>query len=343
MRGGRREARGRFGARDRRLRGLVLTAVVQRPARGRQRLLARGCEPAVGRPAPASAGSVAPPSRAAEPAPSPAPSPSPSARRPSPRPSPRRTPRPAKERPLPAGYTWRGSSKHKWIVLTFDEDVRPGMYATRDKTRWYDPRIIDLLESTGTPATIFLNGLFAKAYPQGPATPGRDAEHRARQPQLGPPGLDRHLRTQRSTHQAAHDQAPGGHRHGAHREAPDGRHAAVLPLPERLPHDRRRAPGPLARGGVHRLVLRLRRRARLLLGPPGPERPADLRPGDDRGHPPRRTAVSRRGVRGAQAAHPVVEAARLARGDGGHACWAHRPATEWLATIRATVPMLGSA
>jgi peptidoglycan/xylan/chitin deacetylase (PgdA/CDA1 family) len=39
------------------------------------------------------------------------------------------------------------------------------MYAVRDKTRWYDPRIIDLLERTGTPATIFLNGLFAKAYP----------------------------------------------------------------------------------------------------------------------------------------------------------------------------------
>jgi len=40
------------------------------------------------------------------------------------------------------------------------------MYAVRDQTRWYDPRIIGLLESTGTPATIFLNGLFAKAYPK---------------------------------------------------------------------------------------------------------------------------------------------------------------------------------
>ena len=71
-----------------------------------------------------------------------------------------------KQKPLPAGYIWRGPTKHKWIALTFDEDLRPGMYATRNKTRWYDPRIIDLLESTGTPATIFLNGLFAKAYPK---------------------------------------------------------------------------------------------------------------------------------------------------------------------------------
>ena len=85
---------------------------------------------------------------------------------PSPSPSPHRTPRPAKVRSLPKGYTYRGPTTHKWIVLTFDEDVRPGMYATRNKTRWYDPRIIDLLERTGTPATIFLNGLFAKAYPQ---------------------------------------------------------------------------------------------------------------------------------------------------------------------------------
>ena len=79
--------------------------------------------------------------------------------------TPHRTHQPATVRPLPAGYTYRGPSTHKWIVLTFDEDVRPGMYAVRDKIRWYDPRIIDLLESTGTPATIFLNGLFAKAYP----------------------------------------------------------------------------------------------------------------------------------------------------------------------------------
>ena len=65
----------------------------------------------------------------------------------------------------PAPYIWSGPATHRWIALTFDEDMRPSMYASRGTIRWYDPRIIDLLESTGTPATIFLNGLFAKAYP----------------------------------------------------------------------------------------------------------------------------------------------------------------------------------
>jgi peptidoglycan/xylan/chitin deacetylase (PgdA/CDA1 family) len=63
------------------------------------------------------------------------------------------------------GYIRHGPRTKRWIALTFDEDMRPSMYAVRDSVRWYDPRIIRLLERTRTPATIFLNGLFAKAYP----------------------------------------------------------------------------------------------------------------------------------------------------------------------------------
>jgi peptidoglycan/xylan/chitin deacetylase (PgdA/CDA1 family) len=141
------------GARDRSLRGLVLATVV-----GVLLAVVSGCSvleaglssvPLPLRLALASAGGLASPSLPSTPSP-----------------SPDRTPRAATGRSLPAGYTYRGSSKRKWIALTFDEDVRPGMYAVRNKTRWYDPRIIDLLERTGTPATIFLNGLFAKAYPK---------------------------------------------------------------------------------------------------------------------------------------------------------------------------------
>ena len=138
-------------ARDRNLRGFVLTTVV-----GALLVVVSGCSlldanlPSVPFPLRlplASAGGLASPSLPPSPSPDP-------------------TPRAARERPLPAGYIYRGPSTHKWIALTLDEDVRPGMYAVRNKTRWYDPRIIDLLERTGTPATIFLNGLFAKAYPK---------------------------------------------------------------------------------------------------------------------------------------------------------------------------------
>ena len=84
-------------------------------------------------------------------------------------PIPGRTQRPTPPPINPLGgwapYVVRGPASHRWIALTLDEDMRPSMYATRDTIRWYDPRIIDLLERTGTPATIFHNGLFAKAYP----------------------------------------------------------------------------------------------------------------------------------------------------------------------------------
>jgi peptidoglycan/xylan/chitin deacetylase (PgdA/CDA1 family) len=63
------------------------------------------------------------------------------------------------------GYISHIRTRRKVIALTLDEDLRPGMYATRKRTRWYDPRIIRLLERTGTHATVFMNGLFAKAYP----------------------------------------------------------------------------------------------------------------------------------------------------------------------------------
>jgi peptidoglycan/xylan/chitin deacetylase (PgdA/CDA1 family) len=95
------------------------------------------------------------------PSPSPAPTPSPSAK-----PSKHRRSGGTRGTGTPGGYIWHGPSDQKWLALTFDLDLRPGMDAVRNTTRWYDPRIIDLLETTGTHATIFMNGLFAKAYPE---------------------------------------------------------------------------------------------------------------------------------------------------------------------------------
>jgi len=77
-------------------------------------------------------------------------------------PEPSASPSPAP--PLRA-YISHGSRSRKWIALTFDADMYRWMYAERDRVPEVDLRIVDLLEQTHTPATIFVNGLFVRAYP----------------------------------------------------------------------------------------------------------------------------------------------------------------------------------
>jgi peptidoglycan/xylan/chitin deacetylase (PgdA/CDA1 family) len=62
-------------------------------------------------------------------------------------------------------YVTHGKRNQKWIALTFDADMYPWMFAQRAAVPEFDPRIIRLLKQTNTPATIFLNGLYVKAYP----------------------------------------------------------------------------------------------------------------------------------------------------------------------------------
>ncbi len=62
-------------------------------------------------------------------------------------------------------YVTHGKRNQKWIALTFDADMYPWMYAQRKSVPEFDPRIIKLLQDTKTPATVFLNGLYVKAYP----------------------------------------------------------------------------------------------------------------------------------------------------------------------------------
>jgi peptidoglycan-N-acetylglucosamine deacetylase len=77
---------------------------------------------------------------------------------------------PATARPTHRGgsrlaYVTHGKRNQKWIALTFDADMYPWMYVKRKSVPEFDPRIIKLLKDTQTPATIFLNGLYVKAYP----------------------------------------------------------------------------------------------------------------------------------------------------------------------------------
>ena len=54
------------------------------------------------------------------------------------------------------------------IALTFDADMTQGMLArlrAHAVASWYDPRIVAELRLTGTPATVFLTGLWAQTYP----------------------------------------------------------------------------------------------------------------------------------------------------------------------------------
>lgn len=55
------------------------------------------------------------------------------------------------------------------VALTFDADMTQGMYKQLQSGQvasWYNKDVIDVLEADKVPATIFITGLWAKAYPQ---------------------------------------------------------------------------------------------------------------------------------------------------------------------------------
>jgi peptidoglycan/xylan/chitin deacetylase (PgdA/CDA1 family) len=64
-----------------------------------------------------------------------------------------------------AQYVTHGPRTKKWIALTFDADMYPWMYRTRETYKEYDPRLVKLLTEHDVAATIFFNGLYVKAYP----------------------------------------------------------------------------------------------------------------------------------------------------------------------------------
>jgi peptidoglycan/xylan/chitin deacetylase (PgdA/CDA1 family) len=62
-----------------------------------------------------------------------------------------------------------GSRSEKVVVLTFDADMTPKMQKDLKSGRvkkWYDERIIQILEKNSVPATIFATGLWAQTYPE---------------------------------------------------------------------------------------------------------------------------------------------------------------------------------
>ena len=70
--------------------------------------------------------------------------------------------------PASAVLVTHGRRDRRWIALTFDADMTPSMLArlrAHEVASWYDPRIVAELRSSGTPATVFLTGLWAQTYP----------------------------------------------------------------------------------------------------------------------------------------------------------------------------------
>jgi peptidoglycan/xylan/chitin deacetylase (PgdA/CDA1 family) len=80
-----------------------------------------------------------------------------------------REPRTAAPAPR-ATLVTNGPRDARRVALTFDADMtRPQLAQIRSgsaSSPWYDERIVDLLEETRTPATIFLADLWAKAHPE---------------------------------------------------------------------------------------------------------------------------------------------------------------------------------
>lgn len=71
--------------------------------------------------------------------------------------------------PASAVLVTHGRRDRRWIALTFDADMTPSMLArlrSHEVASWYDARIVAELRSTGTPATVFLSGLWAQTYPE---------------------------------------------------------------------------------------------------------------------------------------------------------------------------------
>jgi peptidoglycan-N-acetylglucosamine deacetylase len=67
-----------------------------------------------------------------------------------------------------AALVEHGPRTRRWIALTFDADMTPGMLArlrSGAQRSWYDARIVRELHATRTPATVFLTGLWTTAYP----------------------------------------------------------------------------------------------------------------------------------------------------------------------------------
>jgi peptidoglycan/xylan/chitin deacetylase (PgdA/CDA1 family) len=70
--------------------------------------------------------------------------------------------------PLANGIIEHGPRDKKMIALTFDADMTQSMQRklqTKEIKTLYDKKIIEILEETSTPATIFITGLWAENYP----------------------------------------------------------------------------------------------------------------------------------------------------------------------------------
>lgn len=62
-----------------------------------------------------------------------------------------------------------GSRDKKWVALTFDADMTPPMYLLLKKglvKSWYNKAVKDTLDRENVKATVFLGGLWTKAYPK---------------------------------------------------------------------------------------------------------------------------------------------------------------------------------
>ena len=71
--------------------------------------------------------------------------------------------------PASAVLVTHGRRDQRRIALTFDADMTVAMRArwrAGGVPSWYDARIVAELRSTGTPATVFVTGLWAETYPE---------------------------------------------------------------------------------------------------------------------------------------------------------------------------------
>jgi peptidoglycan/xylan/chitin deacetylase (PgdA/CDA1 family) len=73
----------------------------------------------------------------------------------------------------PSGLILHGSRRRREVALTFDADMTPYMHS--EGLDAYDPAVVSELRASKTPATIFVSGLWAEAYPDVLRSLARDS------------------------------------------------------------------------------------------------------------------------------------------------------------------------
>ena len=179
-----------------------------------------------------------------------------------------------------------GPRRDRLVALTFDADMTRSklaeLRAGRTASTWYDPRVVEELRRTRTPATFFLAGLWARVHPRAAGRLARFTPLPDREPLVLAQRVQNPVLRARASRNEAGEARGGGPLAPGHRQG-DRQDDAPLPLSGGMSLEGRPAHGRCGRRAAARLGRGLGRRRPARPRRRGPQRPARRAPGLDRG------------------------------------------------------------